>query len=419
MKYSVITSLIIFTSLLLFSSCNKEDIKIARYYSVNISLLLPEEEAEYKEKVEQTTIEIVNQQTSHKYVLTGEYYQDIWQTELPSGEYNISAILKLEEDNDSEESILSFNGKVSSVGIYSDNKVSLALKSVKPSPIIFKEIYYSMSKTTTGDQYTNDQFYEIYNNSSKTQYLDNCILARTQGSGSAVIPCRWVDANGEILMEYPTDSYIAAFEGDGSGKKYPLEPGKSVVVAYQAKNHRTQINPNSVDLSNANYEVNISDYVTSYANNPAVSDMSIITKSGDMTITFWMLPYSGTSAILAKFPDNINLKEYAADMANYKTIPFQTVNTTLYLMVPQDYVMDGVNIVGVDPAKRQVQLRAEVDAGMVTNSAVYNGKSIKRKVKSVVNGRVVYQDTNNSSNDFLTDQTPTPGVDANGNTINK
>ena len=164
MEYSVITALIIFTSLLLFSSCNKEDIKIARYYSVNISLLLPEEEAEYKEKVEQTTIEIVNQQTSHKYVLTGEYYQDIWQTELPSGEYNISAILKLEEDDDSEESILSFNGKASSVGIYSDNKVSLALKSVKPSPIIFKEIFYSMSKTTTGDQYTNDQFYEIYKN---------------------------------------------------------------------------------------------------------------------------------------------------------------------------------------------------------------------------------------------------------------
>lgn len=419
MKYSVITSLIIFTSLLLFSSCNKEDIKIARNYSVNISLLIPEEYTAYKENVEQTTIEIVNQQTSRKYELTGKYYQDVWCAEIPSGEYNVSAILKLNEDEDLEESILSFNGKANSVGVYSDNKVSLEMNPVVPSPLIFKEIFYSMSKATTGDQYNNDQFYEIYNNSSQTQYLDNCILARTQGAGSAVIPCRWVDANGEILMEYPTESYIAAFVGDGSGKKFPLEPGKSVVVAFQAKNHKTQINPNSVDLSNANYEVNISDYVTSYANNPAVPDMSIIANSGDMTITFWMLPYTGTAAILAKFPDNIDIKQYASDMANYKTIPFQTVNTTLYLMVPQDYVIDGVNVVGVDPAKRQVQLRAEVDAGMVTNSAVYNGKSIVRKVKSVVNGRVVYQDTNNSSNDFLTDQTPTPGVDANGNIINK
>ena len=147
--------------------------------------------------------------------------------------------------------------------------------------------------------------------------------------------------------------------------------------------------------------------------------MKIITKVGEASYTFWMLPYSGTATMLAKFPDNINLENYVLDMSHWKTIPFQTASTELYFMIPQEYIMDGVNVVGVDNSKRQVQFRAEVDAGMVTNSENYNGKSIKRKVKKEVDGRIIYLDTNNSTVDFLTDQIPTPGVDANGKVINK
>lgn len=416
MRYSVISTFIISIAIVLLSACKESgDIKIAVKYGVNVSLKLDDTYASYKEKVQKVEVKAVNQQTSQEYVETGGY-SDSWQIELPSGEYNVSVIMTLNEDPN--ENIQSFNGVKNSVGVYSKENVDVELFPIIPSELIFKEIYYSMTKTNTNAQYLYDQFYEIYNNTNEVQYLDNCLLARHQGSGSAVIPCRWVDENGDILKEYPTESYIAAFIGDGSGKTYPLQPGNSVVVAFQARNHKTSSNPNSVDLSGANYEVNISAWKTDYVNNPNVEDMTIIEKVGEASYAFWMLPYSGTGTILAKFPDNIDLKEYVKDMANWKTIPFQTSDTELYLMIPQDYVKDGVNIVGVDPAKRQVQLRAEVDAGMVTNSEVYNGKSIKRKVIKEENGRIIYQDTNNSSNDFLTDQTPTPGIDANGKVIN-
>lgn len=80
-------------------------------------------------------------------------------------------------------------------------------------------------------------------------------------------------------------------------------------------------------------------------------------------------------------------------------------------MIPQEYVLDGVDLVNSVEAKRVKHLRPEVDAGMAFNTADYNGTSLRRKVISITaDGRVVYQDTNNSSDDFLNGQTPTPGI---------
>ena len=402
------------TTLLLVSCKDDSDINIAQKYTLNVTISLSENYMPYIQSAINTKIEAVNQQTSQKYVVEGEYSEN-WQIELPSGEYNVSAFIQLDE---SQKDITSFNGTKNNLSIYSKESISINLFPIIPSKLVLKEIYYSMSTTPTKASYLYDQFYEIYNNSDEVQYLDNCLLSRHQGSGSAVIPCRWVDANGDILQEYPTDSYVAAFIGDGSGKSYPLEPGKSVVVAFQARNHKTS-NINSIDLSEANYEVNISDWKTDYVNNPDVPDLKIITKVGEASYAFWMLPFSGTATILAKFPDDIKLEDYVLDMSHWKTIPFQTTSTELYFMIPQEYILDGVNIVGVDPSKRQVQFRAEIDAGMVTNSETYNGKSIKRKMLRTEGDRVIYQDTNNSTEDFLTDQVPTPGIDANGRVINK
>lgn len=422
MKHKFLSILILSLTTILFVSCNNDaDIDVAQMYPLNVTISIDEKytnaggDLDYREHVTTAKIEAVNQQTSRKYVVEGEY-SEIWQIKVPAGEYNVSAFLELDESV--QDDIISFNGTKNNLGIYSKNDISVGLTPVVPSPLIFKEIYYSMCKTSTNESYIYDQFYEIYNNSAEIQYLDNCVLARHQGSGSAVIPCRWVDANGEILKEYPTDSYIAAFVGDGSGKSFPLEPGKSVVIAFQARNHKIS-NSTSVDLSGANYEVNISDWKTNYVNNPDVPDMKIITKVGEASYAFWMGPYSGTATMLAKFPDDINLENYVLDMSHWKTIPFQTASTELYFMIPQEYIMDGINIVGVDNSKRQVQFRSEIDAGMVTNSENYNGKSIKRKVKKEVGDRIVYLDTNNSTEDFLTDQIPTPGIDANGKVINK
>lgn len=256
-----------------------------------------------------------------------------------------------------------------------------------------------------------DQFFEIYNNSDQVQYLDNCILARLQGTQGVKEVTDWVTSeNGtEIMNIYALESYVVAFVGNGT--EYPVNPRESVLIAATAMNHNAETGGVSpVDLSNADYEVNISDY-KSDTDNPAVPDMTIVAKSSSATATFFGLPYTGNALILAQLPAGTTMDSYINDRSNYRTIPWQTVNTYEFLTVPQEYVIDGINIVNSNESKRIVRLRPEVDNGMVYMTTDYAGKSIRRKVSEITpDGKVILQDTNDSSEDFLSDQTPTPGI---------
>jgi hypothetical protein len=162
-------------------------------------------------------------------------------------------------------------------------------------------------------------------------------------------------------------------------------------------------------LSKADFEVCLTDYKPAYAiDNPDVPNLNVIYANG--TQNYFMIPYSGNAIILAKFPSNIDPVAYAQDEANLKERPDGTYAGTTFLVVPQDYVLDGINIVNNNANYRVIRLRSEVDAGSVHMSAIYAGKSIRRKVEGFTeSGRAILKDTNNSTDDFLSDQVPTPG----------
>ena len=63
-----------------------------------------------------------------------------------------------------------------------------------------------------------------------------------------------------------------------------------------------------------------------------------------------------------------------------------------------------------DESKRNKRIPSDLDAGYVFVSESYNSKSLRRKAKQIINGKVIYKDTNNSSEDFNGEATPTPGV---------
>ena len=138
--------------------------------------------------------------------------------------------------------------------------------------------------------------------------------------------------------------------------------------------------------------------------------MTVIYANG--TQNYFTVPYTGNAIILAKLPEGVDPISFANNPANLKARPDGTLPSSTFLMIPQEYVLDGLNIVNnADKAsQRVIRLRAEVDAGMVFMNAPYMGKSIRRKVEKVENGRVILKDTNNSTEDFLSDQEPTPGV---------
>lgn len=386
-------------ALLVMGSCKTDDDNVASYNTLTVTLSYPD--GITQADITTSSVTATNVQTGARTQLDEES-AGTFTIKLTGGEYMINA--SAFTDN----KIMNASKQIS---IYNNMDIEIGLKgAILNDGFVFKEVYYNMVKVNNRP-YTQDQFFEIYNNSDQVQYLDNCILARLQGTQGSVSVTQWVTSeNGKEIMDiYALESYVVAFVGNGT--EYPVNPRESVLIAATAINHNAETRGVSpVDLTNADYEVNISDY-KSDTDNPAVPDMTIVTNSGSATAAFFGLPYTGNALILAQLPAGMTMDSYINDRSNYRTIPWQTANTYEFLTVPQEYVLDGINIVNSNESKRIVRLRPEVDNGIIFMASDYAGKSIRRKVKEITpDGKVVLKDTNNSSEDFLSDQTPTPGI---------
>ncbi|RKY56542.1 MAG: hypothetical protein DRP89_01170 [Candidatus Neomarinimicrobiota bacterium] len=83
--------------------------------------------------------------------------------------------------------------------------------------------------------YFSDQFFELYNSSDDTVYLDGMIFCRIYHM------LDWISS----IFQFPGEPLM--------GREYPVPPDSFVVVALDAYDHRTVI-PESIDLSNADWE---------------------------------------------------------------------------------------------------------------------------------------------------------------------
>ena len=387
-------------ALLVMGACKKDDDDVASYNTLTVTLSYPD--GITQADIVAASVTATNVQTGARTQLAEES-AGMFTVKLIGGEYTISASATTSDTK-------RLNAR-RSISLYKDATLDVELNvALLKEGFVFKEVYYNMVKVNN-KPYMQDQFFEIYNNSDQVQYLDNCILARLQGTQGVKGVTDWVTSeNGTEIMDiYALESYVVAFVGNGT--EYPVNPRESVLIAATAINHNAETGGVSpVDLTNADYEVNISDY-KSDTDNPAVPDMTIVTKSSSATAAFFGLPYTGNALILAQLPAGMTMDSYINDRSNYRTIPWQTANTYEFLTVPQEYVIDGINIVNSNESKRIVRLRPEVDNGMVYMTTDYAGKSIRRKVSEITpDGKVILQDTNDSSEDFLSDQTPTPGI---------
>lgn len=411
MKHSFLSALTALALSMAFTACSIDDEDVSQYYTLDVTAVMPEgdESTELTDGVVTVTDELTGQTYTNRTLQEGYKFQ------IPGGTYTVTVSLRA---NDGA-SVLAFSAS-RSIPVYENVTLSLDLAKSVAGGLIFKEVYYNMVKPNGKTPYMRDNFYEIYNNSDQTLYLDNCIFGMLEGSQGAT-PTAWME-NGEIMKEYALGYYVVAWVST-TGHDYPVAPGQSIVVASQALNHRaeteTMYNPDvagakisPVDLTHANFEVCLIDYKPAVAlDNPDVPNMPVIYHNG--TQNYFNLPYTGNAIILAKLPDDTDPITFANDAANLKNRPDGTLPSSKFLVIPQEYVLDGLNIVNnADKAdKRTIRLRAEVDAGILFMEAPYMGLSARRKVESITpDGRVIFKDTNNSSEDFLSDQEPTPFV---------
>lgn len=313
---------------------------------------------------------------------------------LPQGQYSYVVSGKVKDD---------LTRRVIGTGtvdLFKAQTINLPLEISYESPLIFKAIYSSGGKAG----YVMDSYFEIVNNSDEVQYLDGLIISSPQGNQEH--ENGW-QAAGITDLYASGQGTVVAFPGKSGEKQYPIQPGESVVVANDAANHHDLAGDgnNCPDLSGADWEIYISN-VTGEVDYPA-PNLSVIFQNNAYMKAFG-LGFFGRAYILAKLPDGVSPEEFAADPANLQTTP-NTTSTMQYLMIPSKYVLDAVDIWDPDSETHYSTFLPKDDAQGVLASDTWAGKMIRRKLSKQVGTRYYYQDTNNSSNDFLRNQPVVPG----------
>lgn len=317
---------------------------------------------------------------------------------LPNGLYRIQAGALIDDEQfNASKSRLSLNGEA--VG------VTLPLIHVSTGDIVIKEIYNGgCMKLPAEGTYQGDAYIILHNNSSSTVYLDSLCFGTVDPYNSTSTPV-WDEERGFCPV------IQAVWQFPGSGKDHPLSPGEdAVLVVYGAINHKAQY-PLSVNLNNEEYFVCYNSvYFPNEHYHPAPGDqirsdhiLSCVIKTGIATA----YTFSVTSPAVIVFRiKGMSAMEFLSSSDNVIQKPGN--NNDKIVVVPDEWVEDGVEVFNGQSSNNKKRLDSVVDAGAVTLSINYEGKTLMRKVNETRTARLGYEvlvDTNNSSNDFYENPT--------------
>lgn len=274
--------------------------------------------------------------------------------------------------------------------------VTVKVDAVKEAALVFKEIYYTGVK----DYYFRDQFYEIYNNSTDVAYADGLCIAETI----------FASADKSIIYDWPienADQYVfvkVVWQMPGDGHTYPIKPGESFVIAQWATNHKADnlskgLSP--VDLTGAEFEAVEKESTAPsglvLTDNPALNMKKVI--QAGYAMPQWLTSVSGSQYILFKPSKELKNEDFiTATNADYNGVGREVLISD---------IIDAVQTVSDETRMNVLGLPTVLDAGAVWCSGIYVGESIARKIKETrPDGTNVYQDTNNTSNDFEVKKDP-------------
>ena len=319
--------------------------------------------------------------------------------QLVAGVYNVVASAQYKN----------YIGSASSVTIDSaDALKTIAISANASSTLVFREIFYCCSKSSAGKSYLKDNFFEVYNNGDDTIYLDGFCIGTTSNYRSTTVS--FANASGNMVDADGNDTGLKAddylvFNGSnsiiwqipGSGKDYPLAPGESVVLASYAYDH-TKDCDKSINLESADFETFCDKYKEKgQVDNPNSINLTLVNPL-NQNITNQYMPSVLTAGFALFYLDT--------DPANLPVVVNVNNAVNKFVAIKRSAVFDAVN--WVKNATTDAYLPDDMDAGKIYCSGTYVGESIQRKVKIIgEDGRKIYQDTNNSSDDFEVSTTPT------------
>ena len=192
----------------------------------------------------------------------------------------------------------------------------------------------------------------------------------------------------------------------GTGKTFPLQPGEDAVIAINgAVDHAAQY-PQSVNLNKPGYFVCYNNvYFPNTQYHPAPGDqitpdhyLNVVLKTGQANAYSFSIFSPATVIFKAK---DTTIQDFVLKEGSVIQKPGST--TDRVIAVPLDWVIDGAEVYYGGSSNNKKRISPSIDAGYVTQSATYNGRSLYRHVDEEATqeaGYEVLMDTNNSSTDF-------------------
>lgn len=311
--------------------------------------------------------------------------------------------------------------------------VNLSLTESTSGQIVIKELYIGGTQKDDGSgNYHYDKYVILYNNSEQTATLSNFCIGTVNPWNAHTSINDYEDG----VLSYANEGYIPAgcaiwYLGDD----LTIESGKQVVIALNGAIDHTATYSQSVDLSNADYcTYDIEDFSsTSYYPTPSenipTDHYFLAYKYGQGT--GW--PLSNSSPAFFIFTTQDQDPVAFASTNDYHYTNNRTGNAVwCCAKVPNEWILDAIEVFSADKIdSSNKRLTDDIDAGYTTLTNSYGHTSYRNVDQeateaiadnsgklvytysygtdpsgidaeaSLANGaRIVYKDTNNSTNDF-------------------
>ncbi|MBR1783467.1 MAG: DUF4876 domain-containing protein [Bacteroidales bacterium] len=305
----------------------------------------------------------------------------------------------------------------------SDGKTMLAQiditqswRNVEPGELLIEEVYFTGSPIEGSASPSTDQYIKLTNNSDHVIYADGVMFVTNYITGT-------ITSVGAYL-EYPELSDGLAVNNmyviPGKGDEHPVAPGESLILALAAIDYTASYgdgetiiegNPNAIDLSKADFEFYDENEIYPDTDNPDVENLEIWFKA---SATITSLHNRGFESYAIVIPPSGETAESILNNRHWTgtyyfhfrewNFDFDLAEEDVWV-IPGEWVLDAVNC-SLEDSFYQNPWPAAFDAGW-THAGEYDkdpdrfGKSVLRKSQG---GKLV--DTNNSTNDFTPNATP-------------
>ena len=394
-----------------FASCSDSDdaadSSTARQFKLALTLEPPtdmQDSASVDANAELVNVQTGKTYTTSDFKKSGEVFTDT--LDIPEGTYNVSIDGNISYKIDGTTVKTPVKESETNVRLSPASESEIVVKRIalnsfaKQNGFVISELFYTGTLTKEGKQYSYDQYVKIVNNSDSTLYADGLAFVE-----SSFLSTQQQNYTPDIKNQAMTIDAIYVIPG--TGKDYPVKPGQELLLALNAQNHK-DLNSTSIDLSKADFEF------YNESTNPKISDtdnpdVPNLENWYNYSLTIFMLHNRGFKTYALARPQvdmDTFLKDYYYEFSYTRTSNGNTYNVTQHgYKLPNSWVVDAVNL-SVEDSYAWDPVSSTLDKGWTYCGEVDhdNSRYGKAVIRKQANGK--YVDTNNSTEDFIPDTTP-------------